>query len=73
MIVFNGETFPTVKAWATAYPAYGKNYAALVKAGADTTMKLEQAIHAKHAAARKASLRGTLNSPFNNSEKASKA
>ena len=73
MIQFNGETYASLKEWARAYPAYGRRYAKLVRDGADTTMKLEQAIHAKNEAARKASLAGTLRSPLNTSMKSRKA
>lgn len=69
VIEFNGETFTGEKAWAAAYPAYGRHYWPLVKAGARTTMELEQAIYAKAQKARKASLLGTKRSPMNNSIK----
>ena len=70
MIQFNGETYASLKEWARAYPAYGRHYAKLVRDGADTTLKLEHAIHAKNEAARKASLAGTLRSPMNTSKQA---
>jgi hypothetical protein len=43
MIVFNGEQFPSMKAWKRAFPIYA-SYADVVRDGADTVLKLEAVI-----------------------------
>ena len=44
MIVFNGEQFPSMKAWKRAFPIYAA-YAEDVRDGADTVLKLEALRH----------------------------
>lgn len=52
---FEGQTFPTLKAFRTAFPAYA-NYEAFLKDGAGSIAEMEQRIREKQAAGRKASL-----------------
>ena len=51
---FEGQTFPTLKAFRAAFPAYG-NYEAFLKDGASTVAEMERRIREKQAAGRKAS------------------
>lgn len=44
MILFNGEQFPSMKAWKRAFPIYAA-YAEDVRDGADTVLKLEALRH----------------------------
>lgn len=50
---FEGKTFPTLKAFRDAYPAYG-NYEAFLKDGATTLAEMERRIREKQAAGRQA-------------------
>lgn len=50
-MVFNGETFTSMKAFKRAYPAY-RNYAEDVRDGADTALKLETIIASRAEALR---------------------
>lgn len=44
MILFNGQEFPSMKAWKRAFPIYA-SYADVVRDGADTVLKLEALRH----------------------------
>lgn len=44
MIQFNGEQYPSMKAWKRAFPIYAA-YAEDVRDGADTVLKLETLRH----------------------------
>jgi len=43
MILFNGQEFPSMKAFKRAYPVYA-SYSEAVRDGADTVLKLEAVI-----------------------------
>lgn len=49
MIEFNGQQFPSMDAWAKAYPAYGKYMGQYVKRGAKTPQEIEVMRHAERA------------------------